>query len=133
MRRTRVALIVNVLWLAAFAVGGACLLAFGINWLTVGVTVVAGAAAFGFGAVIAQAIERDVQLKLAQLGKAVGVANGRDLRDGMSIEAIVANLAGRLERASQFKAALAGLAEPVAVVSADGEIIGTSSGLSAIQ
>jgi methyl-accepting chemotaxis protein len=133
MRRTRVALIVNVLWLAAFAVGGACLLAFGINWLTIGVTVVAGSAAFGFGAVIAQAIERDVQLKLAQLGKAVGVANGRDLRDGMSIEAIVANLAGRLERASQFKAALAGLAEPVAVVSADGEIIGASSGLSAIE
>ena len=133
MRRTRVALIVNALWLAAFAVGGGCFLAFGINWLTVTVAIVAGAAAFGFGTAIAQAIEHDVQLKLAQLGKAVGVANGRDLRDGMSIEAIVANLAGRLERASQFKAALAGLAEPVAVVSADGEIIGASAGLSAIE
>ena len=100
MRRTRVALIVNALWLAAFAVGGGCFIAFGVNWLTVAVAVVAGAAAFGFASTIAQAIEHDVQLKLAQLGKAVGVANGRDLRDGMTIEAIVANLAGRLERAS---------------------------------
>jgi methyl-accepting chemotaxis protein len=133
MRRTRVALIVNALWLAAFAVGGGCFIAFGINWLTVAVTVVGGAAAFGFSAAIAQAIEHGVQLKLAQLGKAVGVANGRDLRDGMTIEAIVANLAGRLERASQFKTALAGLAEPVAVVSADGEIIGASAGLIAIE
>jgi len=133
MRRTRVALIVNALWLAAFAVGGGCLLAFGSNWLTVAVATMAAAAAFGFGTAIAQAIERDVQLKLAELGKAVGVANGRDLRDGMSVEAIVANLAGRLERASQFKTVLSGLAEPVAVVSADGDILGASWGLSAIE
>jgi methyl-accepting chemotaxis protein len=133
MRRTRVALIVNALWLAAFAVGGGCFIAFGVNWLTVAVAVVAGAAAFGFASTIAQAIEHDVQLKLAQLGKAVGVANGRDLRDGMTIEAIVANLAGRLERASQFKLAVSGLAEPVAVVSADGEIIGASMGLTMIE
>jgi methyl-accepting chemotaxis protein len=133
MRRTRVALIVNALWLVAFVAAGSCLWAFGINWLTVAVAVVAGVAAIALGTVIAGAVEHDVQIKLAQLGKAVGVANGRDLRDGMSIEAIVANLAGRLERASQFKAAVAGLAEPVAVVSADGEIIGASWGLTAIE
>ena len=133
MRRTRVALIVNVLWIAAFAVAGGTLLTFGINWLTVLLALVAAAAAFGFSTLIAQAIEHEVQVKLAKLGKAVGVANGRDLRDGMTIEAIVANLAGRLERASQFKAALAGLAEPVALVSADGEILGASSGLSLIE
>lgn len=133
MRRTRVALIVNVLWLAAFGIAGACLFVYGINWLTIGVAVAAGAVAFGFGAAIASAIEADVELKLAQLGKAVGVANGRDQRDGMSVEAIVANLAGRLERASQFKAALSGLAEPVAVLAADGEILGSSWGLTAIE
>jgi methyl-accepting chemotaxis protein len=133
MRRTRVALIVNFLWLVAFAAAGGALYAFGISLLSVGIAFVAAAAALGFSTVIAQNLEHDVQLKLAQLGKAVGVANGRDLRDGMSIEAIVANLAGRLERASQFKTALAGLAEPVAMVSAEGEIIGASWGLSTIE
>ncbi|MEO7222668.1 MAG: methyl-accepting chemotaxis protein [Devosia sp.] len=133
MRRTRVALIVNALWLVAFAAAGGALYAFGLSWLSVGLALVAGATALSFGTLIAQNLEHDVQLKLAQLGKAVGVANGRDLRDGMSIEAIVANLAGRLERASQFKTALAGLAEPVAMVSAEGEIIGASWGLSTIE
>jgi methyl-accepting chemotaxis protein len=133
MRRTRVALIVNALWLAAFAIAGGALFAFGIGWLSIGISLAAGALALGFGTVIAQTAEQDVQLKLAQLGKAVGIANVQDLRDGMSVEAIVANLAGRLERASQFKAAVLGLAEPVAVVSADGEIIGASWGLSTLE
>ena len=133
MRRTRVALIVNALWLAAFAAAGAALWSFGIGWLGMLLALIAAAAAFGVSTVLAQGIEHDVQLKLAQLGKAVGVANGRDLRDGMSIEAIVANLAGRLERASQYKAALGGLAEPIALVSADGEILGVSAGLSLIE
>jgi methyl-accepting chemotaxis protein len=130
MRRTRVALIVNVLWLAAFgaAVGG--FLYFGINLLTVGVAFASGALALGFGTLIAQNIEQDVQFKLAELGKAVGVGNGGQ---GMTVEAIIANLAGRLERASQFKAAVAGLVEPVAVVSADGEIIGASWGLNIVE
>ncbi len=133
MRRTRVALIVNALWLAAFAAAGAALWSFGTGWLGLLLALIAAAAAFGVSTVLAQGIEHDVQLKLAQLGKAVGVANGRDLRDGMSIEAIVANLAGRLERASQYKAALGGLAEPIALVSADGEILGVSAGLSLIE
>ena len=34
-----------------------------------------------------------MQRKLAELGRAVGAAGGKDLRDGVSIEAIVANLA----------------------------------------
>ena len=133
MRRTRVALIVNALWAAAFVAAGIALLSFGIGWLGISLAIIAAAAAFGFSTVLSQAIEHDVQLKLARLGKAVGVANGRDLRDGMSIEAIVANLAGRLERASQFKTALTGLAEPVALVSAEGEILGVSAGLAGIE
>ena len=133
MRRTRVALIVNALWAAAFVAAGIALLTFGIGWLGLSLAIIAAAAAFGVSTVLSQAIEHDVQLKLAQLGKAVGVANGRDLRDGMSIEAIVANLAGRLERASQFKTALTGLAEPIALVSAEGEILGVSAGLAEIE
>lgn len=132
MRRTRVALIINALWLAAFAAAVGGFLYIGINWLTVGISFAMAALALGFSTLIAENIEHDVQLKLAQLGKAVGISNGRDPRESMSVEAIVANLAGRLERASQFKAVVAGLAEPVAVVSADGEIIGASWGMSTL-
>ncbi len=130
MRRTRVALIVNALWLAAFAAAVGSLLYFGINWLTVGGSFAAAALALGFSLVIAHNLEQDWQLKLAQLGKAVGVVDAGEGRT--SVEAIVANLAGRLERASQFKAVVAGLAEPIAVVSPDGEIIGASWGMSTL-
>ena len=54
-------------------------------------------------------------------------------RNGECAKAFVANLASRLERASQFKGAFNGLAEAAAVVSADGEIIGASWGLTAIE
>jgi methyl-accepting chemotaxis protein len=133
MRRTRVTLIVNCLWLTAVAVAGGAIFAFGLNWLTIAFGVLLVIGALVLSTLIAQAIERDVQHKLALLGQAVGVANGRDHKDGMSIEAIVANLAGRLERASQFKAAFSGLGEAAAVVSADGEILGASWGLTAIE
>ena len=111
MRRTRVTLIVNCLWLAAFAAAGAAIFAIGVNWLSIGAAGLAAVAAAVLSTLIARSIEHDVQLKLAQLGQAVGVASSRDLREGMTVEAIVANLAGRLERASQFKAAFGGLAE----------------------
>ena len=133
MRRTRVTLIVNCLWLAGFAAIAAGLYAFGLNWLTVILALIIAAGVFTLGTFIARAIEHDVQVKLAQLGQAVGVASGRDIRDGMSVEAIVANLAGRLERASQFKLAFSGLGEAAAVVSAEGEILGASRGLSGIE
>jgi methyl-accepting chemotaxis protein len=133
MRRTRVTLIVNLLWLAAIGAASAAVFAIGLNWLSLGLGIVAVGAALALSTLFARSVERDVELKLAQLGQAVGVANGRDLRDGMTIEAIVANLAARLERASQFKSAFNGLAEAAAVVSADGEIIGASWGLTAIE
>ena len=133
MRRTRVALIVNALWAAAFAVATGAFSAFGASWPALLLALAAAAAAFVGTTILARRIEQGVQRKLAQLGKAVGVAHGRGTRDGMSVEAIVANLAGRLERASQFKTALIGLAEPIALVSAEGEILGASSGLLAIE
>src|SRR5437764_575151 len=109
MRRTRVALIVDLIWLAALAAGGAAVWLLGINLTGLGVAFVAVLAGIAIGLVFAAASERQVQRNLAKLGAAVGAAGGRDLQDGISIEAIVANLAGRLERASQFKAAFVGL------------------------
>ncbi|MEO6013604.1 MAG: methyl-accepting chemotaxis protein [Devosia sp.] len=133
MRRTQVALIVNVIWLAAVAAAGLALWSLGATWPGAIFSSIAVLAAFTGSLVVAGRLEHGVQVKLAKLGAAVGVAGVRDMRDGMSIEAIVANLAARLERASQFKSAVAGLTQPVAVVSADGEILGASWGLTSIE
>jgi methyl-accepting chemotaxis protein len=133
MRRTRVALIVDLMWLGALAAAGACLFNFGFSWSTgIAVAVLVGLVlwlSLGFAA----RSERQVQRKLAELGAAVGAAGRRELKDGVSVEAIVANLAGRLERATQFKAAFSGLLQPALVATSDGEILGASRGLLALE
>jgi methyl-accepting chemotaxis protein len=133
MRRTRVALIVDLVWLAALAAGVGAVAAFGPGWLGLGTCLIAAVAAIGLSLAFAARAEKTVQRKLAQLGQAVGAASGRDLHDGVSVEAIVANLAGRLERATQFKAAFSGLSQPALVVGPDGEILGVSRGLTALE
>src|SRR5690242_8616516 len=133
MRRTRVALIVDLVWLAALAAGGGALWLLGLNWLGASVTALLVLGAIASSLIFAAQAERTVQRKLAQLGHAVGAAGGRDLRDGVSVEAIVANLATRLDRATQFKAAFQGLAQPALVIGPEGEIIGVSWGLSALE
>ena len=121
MRRTRVALIVDLAWLAALAAGGASIWLFGLAWLSLSLIALLAVAAICASLLFAAEAERTVQRKLAQLGHAVGAAGGRDLRDGVSVEAIVANLAGRLDRATQFKAAFSGMSQLALVAAADGE------------
>ena len=133
MRRTRVALIVDVIWLAALGAAGAGIWLFGAGWTGGPVAVVALIVALGGSWVLAASIERGVQFKLAELGRAVGAMPGRDLDQAVSLEAIVANLAGRLERASQFKAGFSALATPALLATADGEMLGVSRGLATIE
>jgi methyl-accepting chemotaxis protein len=133
MRRTRVALIVDIVWVVAIAAAGAGLLLFGVTLLSVLAGLAVGCVAIFASLVFAASAEREVQRKLAELGAAVGAAGRRDLDNGVSVEAIVANLAGRLDRATQFKAAFAGLNQPVLVASSDGEILGASRGLLALE
>jgi methyl-accepting chemotaxis protein len=132
MRRTRVALIVSVVWLAALVVTGAVSAWLGIGWPAAafgGVAAgLAGLASLGF----ARREERSVERKLAALAAAVGAVGGDDLRRGTSIEAVIANLAGRLERASPFKAGFAALDRPALLAAGDGEILGVTRGLSAM-
>lgn len=130
MRRTRVALIVDLIWLAGIAVAGLFLSVFGIGWLSLSLAALLLAAALWGSLAYAARCERIVQVKLAELGRAVGAA-GKER--GTTVEAIVANLAGRLERASQFKSAFIGLAQPALVATAEGEILGVSRGLAALE
>ncbi len=133
MRRTRVALIVNFVWLAALAATGAALWIVGTGWFALLIGFAAFAAAFVVSLAIARRVDHGVEMSLARLGQAVGVAGSRDRRDGMSVEAIVGNLAGRLERASQFKAAFSSLNQPALLAASDGEIIGVTRGLLEIE
>jgi methyl-accepting chemotaxis protein len=133
MRRTRVALIVDTIWLVALAAATACLTLSGLTLLSALTVVSFVGIAICASLVFAAKAEREVQRKLAELGAAVGAAGRRDLEDGVSVEAIVANLAGRLDRATPFKAAFAGLNQPVLVAGADGEILGASRGLLALE
>jgi len=129
MRRTRVALIVDLVWLAGTVLAGAGLWLFGASGPGLAIAGLALAAAFVLSLVIARAIEREVQVKLAALGRAVGAGGGSGAPEAVSVEAIIANLAGRLERAHPFKAAFAALERPAVVVAAGGEILGATRGL----
>ena len=53
--------------------------------------------------------------------------------EGRSVEAIVANICGRLERAHAVKAPFAGLRQPAVVLSGEGEIVAATAGLSALR
>ncbi|MEP7241211.1 MAG: hypothetical protein ABI697_10035, partial [Devosia sp.] len=128
MRRTKVALIVDLIWVAAIVVAVAGFWLGGLSLVSVGFALFLMAAAFSGSLAVAERVERHFQQKLAELGRAVGIA-ARDLVNGISIEAIIANLAGRLERASQFKTAFMSLAHLAMVSSAEGEILGATRGL----
>ncbi len=133
MRRTRVALIVDVIWLAALGAAGAILWFLGTGWTGGVVAVAVLAGAIGVSWVVAASIERGMERKLAELGRAVGATSGRDPDQAISLEAIIANLAGRLERASQFMAGFSALTAPALLATADGEMLGVSRGLVTIE
>lgn len=119
----------NLCWLLALAVAAAGLVVFGVTPAGLGLLLLCGAAGILASMLIARAAAAGFNGKLVKLGQAVGLEQA----EGASIEAIVGSLCGRLERANQFKAAFAGLRQPVALLGADGTILGASAGLLAIQ
>jgi methyl-accepting chemotaxis protein len=132
MRRTRLALMIDLVWLAALVAAGAAIWAFGGGWGGVVAAFLLTGATLGSFA-LGSAIERNVERKLAELARAVGASLAKPGKTSVSIEAIVANLAGRLERASQFKAAFASLSRAAVLVDAEGEILEASRGLTDIE
>lgn len=125
MSRTRLALLLNLCWLAAIVAAGAGLVAFGPGVAGIGIAGVALVLGFTGSFAIGVAVERAHHHKLDVLGQAVGVSRAGE---GVSVEAIIKNLCARLERANQFKIAFTGLKQPAVLVSAEGEMLGVTQG-----
>jgi methyl-accepting chemotaxis protein len=129
MRRTRLALIISLCWLAAAAAALIAIALLGVTlWGAVLATLALGAG-FGGSFWVGQIAEAQFSSKLDALGKAVGLAG----EDSRSIEAIVANLCTRLDRTHLVKAAFSGMKQPALVLSAQGEILAVTQGLGDIE
>ena len=124
MRRTRLALLISLIWLAAVAaaVASTTLIPSPFHWVATGVILVA---ALTVATLLGRRAEAAFSRRLALLGQAVGL--GPD--DSASIEVIVQNLCRRLERGHHFKAAFTALERPAVLLSDGGDIIGASAGL----
>jgi methyl-accepting chemotaxis protein len=129
MRRTRVALLVSLVWLAAAA--AAIIAAAFIGATAVGLGLLGAALGGGLAGSlwIGWRAEAEFAAQLGQLGKAVGLSG----TESRSVEAIVANLCTRLDRAHLVKTAFAGLKQPAVVLSDDGEILAVTAGLSELE
>ena len=130
MSRTRLALLLNLCWLVALIAAGAGLVVFGPDIAGIAIAGVALLLGFTASLWIGAMVERSHHRKLEVLGQAVGVSRAGE---GVSVEAIVKNLCGRLERANQFKIAFSSLKQPAVLLSAEGEIVGSSQGAIALE
>lgn len=130
MRHLSVALISASCWLVAGGIAIAAMLAFGAGMAGTILAVLALAAALAASLVTGFRAEQQFQAHLETLGHAVGLPPDERPR---SVETLVQGLCLRLDRANQFKVALASLRQPVALYGADGAILGASHGLMAIE
>lgn len=130
MSRMRLALYVSCCWLAAAAVAGVATYLLGATLATLAISAIGALAALGTSLMLGLKIEEAHRSRLHTLGQAVGIS---DAAEGVSVEAIIANLCGRLERATPFKTAISGLRQPVMVLSANGEILAASHGIEQIE
>ena len=129
MRRLSLALITNAVWLLAALVAAGGVMLFGVAPLAL---LVAGLSLFGALAVttiVGFRADRRFSRKLEAVGDAVGLG----AQEATSVEAIVASLGQRLDRAHQYKAAFNRLRHPVLLVGPDGLISGLSVGAEALD
>jgi methyl-accepting chemotaxis protein len=129
VRRLSVALIANFVWLAAALFAAGSVMLFGAAPIALFVAALGFAAAFAVGAFIGLRSDREFAGKLMALGTAVGLKP----QEATSVEAIVASLCQRLDRAHQFKAAFQRLRHPALLVSAEGELTGFTAGAEALD
>lgn len=130
MRRLTVALIANLCWLLAVLTAAAALMLLGVSALAAIIGFAAVVVAFAGTIVLGVVGDRQFADRLAALGHAVGL---KAAEDSSSVDAIVKNLCGRLDRAHQFKSAFSSLARPAALIGVDGLILGSTDGLTSIE
>jgi len=124
VRRLSVALIANAVWVLAALLAAAALLLFGVTLPSLILAGLLCLAAFMVSTVIGLRADRAFAGKLAAIGGAVGLK----AQDAQSVEAIVASLGQRLDRAHQFKAAFQRLRNPALLIGADGQLNGLTAG-----
>ena len=129
MRRLSVALIANIAWLLAALLAAGSMMLFGPSLVGLLVAIVGCTAASALSIVLGWRADRRFAAGLAAVGEAVGLKS----QDATSVEAIVASLGQRLERANQFKAAFHRLRHPAMVIGADGTICGVTAGAEALD
>jgi len=129
VRRLSVALIANAVWMLAALLAAGSVMLFGVAPLSLFLSVLCFAAAIAASLIVGRRADRRFAGELAALGGAVGLKS----QEAASVEAIVASLGQRLERANQFKAAFQRLRHPAVLIGADGQLCGLTAGAEALD
>ena len=129
MRRTRLALIICCLWLAA---GAGCVFAF--LWQGAGVTTIVASAGLGVLAIAGSILvgyraDRVAGANLAALAQAVGADSVQAPGQALTLEMVIGTLVQRLERTSPLRTAFSQLVTPAVIAGTSGEIFAMSRGL----
>lgn len=129
MCRLSVALIANAMWLLAAGLAAGTVMLFGAVPLTLFIAALLVFCASAVSVFAGLHADRRHADRLAALGGAVGLRS----QEATSVEAIVASLGQRLERAHQFKAAFNHLRHPAVVVGPEGILTGLTAGAEALD
>src|SRR5438552_3516299 len=132
MRRTRVALAVSAIWLAAVTGSSFAMLWLGVDPLTIGAGIAFGALALGGSMLVGYRADRVAGANLAALAQAVGVDTGQGPGRILTLEMVIGTLVQRLERTSPVRTGFGQLATPAVIASNAGEILAVSRGLLAL-
>jgi methyl-accepting chemotaxis protein len=129
VRRVSVALIANLSWLAAAILAAGGFLLLGVTAVTLVVAVLLALGAFGVSIIVGLNADSRFRTRLGSFGEALGLKAD----EAVSVDAIVASLCQRLDRAHQFKAAFQLLQRPAVIVSPDGQVTGFTAGAEALE
>ena len=130
MRFTRLVLVVSSAWLLALGMAAGAIRLWGFSWPGLAAAGAAMVSALVLSLLAALAADRAQAERLAALGRAVGLP---EAEAAVSLEAIIASLCARLERANHFKSAFSGLEHPAALLASSGEVLGASRGVQALR
>lgn len=129
VRRLSVTLIASAVWLLAALLATGSAMLFGATLLVLLIGALGFAAAFAVTIAVGSRADREFAHKLDAIGTALGLKP----QEATSVEALVASLGQRLDRANQFKAAFQRLRHTAVMVGADGQLSGLTAGAEALD